>query len=45
VEFLASRLVLRPHNLAFAVDLLEIPPGDAPADLIAGRVVLIINEV
>jgi hypothetical protein len=45
VEFLASRLVLRPHNLAFAVDLLEIPPGDAPADLIAGRVVLIINEM
>ena len=40
----ARRLVLRPHNLAYAVDLLEIPPGETPADAIAGRVVLILNE-
>jgi hypothetical protein len=37
--------VLRPHNLAFPVELLEIPPGQGPADLIAGRVALILNEV
>ena len=44
VDFLANRLVLRPHNRAFPVGLLEIPPGDAPADMIAGRVVLVMNE-
>jgi len=44
-DFLANRLVLRPHNLAFPVDLLEIAPGESPADLIAGRVVFIMNEV
>lgn len=44
-DFTVNRLVLRPHNLAFPVDLLEIPPGEAPGDLIAGRVVLIVNEV
>jgi hypothetical protein len=44
VDFLANRLVLRPHNLAFPVDLLEIAPGEAPADLIAGRVALLMNE-
>lgn len=44
-DFLANRLVLRPHNLAFPVDLLEIAPGENPGDLIAGRVVLILNEI
>lgn len=43
-DFLANRLVLRPRNLAFPVDLLEIPPGQSPGDLIVGRVVLIMNE-
>jgi hypothetical protein len=45
VDFLVNRLVLRPHNLAFAVDLLEIPPGESPGDLIAGRVALVLNEM
>ena len=45
VDFLVNRLVLRPHNLAFPVDLLEIPPGETPTDMIAGRIVLILNEV
>lgn len=45
VNFLANRLVLRPHNLAFPVDLLEIPPGQTPADMIAGRIVLIFNQL
>jgi transcriptional regulator with XRE-family HTH domain len=44
VDFAASRLVLRPHNIAFPVDLVEIDPGEAPGDLIAGRVALILNE-
>jgi hypothetical protein len=44
VDFLASRLVLRPHNIAFPVDLIEIEPGGSPNDLITGRVALILNE-
>ena len=44
VDFLSNRLVLRPLNIAFAVDLIEIGPGESPGDLIAGRVALIINE-
>jgi hypothetical protein len=45
VGFLANRLVLRPHNSAFPVDLLEVDPGEAPGDLLAGRVALIMNEL
>jgi hypothetical protein len=44
VDFLANRLVLRPHNLAFPVDLIELDPEESPGDLIAGRVALIVNE-
>jgi hypothetical protein len=43
-DFLAARLVLRPHNLAFPIDVLEIDPGESPNDLIAGRIALILNE-
>jgi hypothetical protein len=45
VDFLSNRLVLRPHSIAFPVDLLEIEPGEAPADLLTGRVALILNEL
>jgi hypothetical protein len=45
LDFLMNRLVLRPHNLAFPVDLLEVAPGESPSDLIAGRIALIVNEV
>jgi hypothetical protein len=45
VDFLLNRLVLRPHNRAFAVELLEIDPGESPGDLLAGRVALVINEL
>ena len=45
LDFLMNRLVLRPHNLAFPVDLLEVEPGESPADLIAGRIVIVVNEV
>jgi hypothetical protein len=43
VDFVANRLVLRPHNINFPVDLLEIDPGESPSDMIAGRVALILN--
>ncbi|MFP5206904.1 MAG: hypothetical protein ACLGP3_00760 [Acidobacteriota bacterium] len=45
VDFLQNRLVLRPYNIAFPVDLVEIAPGEAPNDLLAGRAVLILNEL
>jgi hypothetical protein len=44
VDFLANRMVLRPHNIAFPVDLIEIDPGETPSDLIVGRIALIMNE-
>jgi hypothetical protein len=43
-DFVANRLVLRPHNIAFPVDLIEVDPDESPGDLLAGRVALIINE-
>jgi hypothetical protein len=44
VDFTSNRLVLRPHNAAFPVELLEVEPGESPADLLVGRVALILNE-
>jgi len=44
VDYVASRLVLRPHNIAFPVELIEVEPGDSPSTLIVGRVALILNE-
>lgn len=44
VDFLADRLILRPHNIAFPVELVEAGPDETPNDLIAGRVVLILNQ-
>jgi len=45
VDFLSNRLVLRPHNIAFPVDLIEVDPGEPPSDLLAGRIALILNEL
>jgi hypothetical protein len=45
VDFISNRLVLRPHNIAFPVDLLEVDPGESPGDLLTGRVALILNEL
>ena len=45
VDFLSNRLVLRPHNIAFPVDLIEVDPGEPPGDLLAGRIALILNEL
>ncbi len=44
VDFLSNHLVLRPHNIAFPVDLIEVLPGESPTDLIAGRIALILNQ-
>jgi len=44
VDFIANRLVLRPHNIAFPVDLIEVDPDESYGNLIAGRVALILNE-
>jgi hypothetical protein len=45
VDYVANRLVLRPHNIAYPVDLIEIDPEESPGDLIGGRVAMILNEV
>jgi hypothetical protein len=45
VDFLSSRLVLRPHNIAFPVDVIEVQDGESPGDLLAGRVVMTLNEL
>src|ERR1035437_4439733 len=44
VDFVSNQPVLRPHNIAFPVDLIEVDPGVPPSELIAGRVALILNE-
>src|SRR5579863_5736139 len=41
VEFRDARLVLRPHNRAFPVELLDVEAGKRPQDLIVGRVALV----
>jgi hypothetical protein len=43
-DFLVGRLVLRPYNHAFPVDLLEVREDDSPRRLIAGRAALVLNE-
>jgi hypothetical protein len=44
-DYQAGRLLLRPHNRAAPVDLLDPGPGESPGDLIAGRVILVMNEI
>jgi hypothetical protein len=44
VDFLAARLVLRPHNLAYPVDVIEMDSNESYSDLLAGRIALILNE-
>jgi hypothetical protein len=44
VDFIANRLVLRPHNIAYPVDLLVVEHGEPPSELIVGRIALILNE-
>jgi hypothetical protein len=44
-DFGSARLVLRPLNMGFPVDLIEIGPEASMGEFIAGRVVLTINEL
>jgi hypothetical protein len=44
-DFSSSRLVLRPLSMAFPVDLIDMGPDASPGEIIAGRVVLTINEL
>jgi len=45
VDFAEERLVLRPLNMSFPVDLVEIGRDVSPGEFIAGRVCLTINEL
>jgi hypothetical protein len=44
VDFVANRVVLRPHDLAHPVDLIEVEAGETPSTLLGGRVALILNQ-
>ena len=44
-EFDDNRLILRPSSTTFPVQLLSVPPGKSPSDLIIGRVCLVFNEL
>jgi hypothetical protein len=44
VDFQLNRIVLRPHNRAFPIELLELAPRQSPDDLIVGRVALVVCE-
>jgi hypothetical protein len=45
VDFLLNRLVLKPYNCAYPVELMELELHESPGDLLAGRVALIVNEL
>ena len=44
-EFQSRRLILRPQNIAFPVELLVMDPEESPGDLLTGRIALILNEI
>jgi hypothetical protein len=44
-DYTSGRLILRPHNLAFPVELMEVDPNESPSDLLAGRIARIVNEL
>jgi hypothetical protein len=44
-EFQSSRLILRPQNIAFPVELIAMEPEESPSDLLTGRIALILNEI
>ncbi|HEX8713260.1 MAG TPA: hypothetical protein VF730_15370 [Terracidiphilus sp.] len=45
VDYRSRRLVLRPHNLAYPVDLIAMNEEESPSDLLTGRVALVLNEL
>ena len=45
VEFASMRLMLRPLNIAFPVDMIEIGPENSPGEFIAGRVAYVMKDL
>jgi hypothetical protein len=45
VDYVSRHLILRPHNLAFPVELIEMDADESPNELLVGRVALILNEL
>jgi hypothetical protein len=45
VEFELNRLVLRPLNFAYPIELIDADQWELPSDPIAGRVALIVNDL
>ena len=45
VSFDADRLILRPHSLEHAVEILALPSNQSPSSLIIGRVCVCISEL
>ena len=45
LDYQEGRLILRPHNRAFPIELVQIEPDAAPAESITGRVLMILNEI
>ncbi len=43
-DFRLRRLILRPYNATFPIELVEVGDGKSPSDLLVGRVALIFNE-
>jgi transcriptional regulator with XRE-family HTH domain len=45
VEFRSSRLILRPHNITYPIELIDVDPDEPPNELLVGRVALVLNEL
>ena len=45
VDLELDRLVLRPHNIGFPVELMDAGQWESPSDPLAGRIALIINDL
>lgn len=45
VDLELNRLVLRPLNIAYPVELIDVDQWESPSDPLAGRVALVINDL
>jgi hypothetical protein len=44
-DYVLERLVLRPLNIAFPLEAIEIRPEQSPGEYIAGRVAILLSEI
>jgi len=44
-DFQSGRLILRPHNLEYPVELLEVEMNESPSEYLVGRVVVVQHEL